>query len=931
MTDATDSSKWFRLPRNVVPTHYDITLKSDLEALRFSGTATIDLDVLEDTKEIVFNAAAKLHLSKSLVLSQALKTDSKSVVALDIDTKHERATAKLPNVLPKGSKAQLVVAFASDIDNSMMGYYRSTWEHEGNKGYYALTQFEPTAARRAIPTWDEPNLKATYTFRMIHRKETTALANMNVVSTKDISQVEQDKILRAAELGLDEASLSKTQGKTEGTTEGSTKVPSTASNDWTLTEFATTPKVSTYLVAWANGPFVSLESSYTSPLTGKVIPMKVYTTPEYIHQAQYALDVKVKVLPEYERVFDVAYPLPKLDTLVASDFDAGAMENWGLITGRTSVYLYDDEKSGLQGQKRTASVQSHEVAHQWFGNIATLDWWDNLWLNEAFATLMGEVVILDRCFPEWESASEFINTHLDRALDLDGKRSSHPIEVPLQGENVEDAINQVFDAISYSKGASVLRMLSNMIGEDVFLKGVSIYLKKHLYANAVTKDLWNGISESSGKDIASIMQNWILQQGFPVLTVAEEADGLRITQNRFLSTGDPAPEEDETLWYVPLMLKTIGKDGKVTVDRGAFLKSEREVKIPLENVQDTTYKLNAETIGVYRVAYSPERLAKLGEEAAKEKSAFSLEDRVGLVSDAFTLASAGYGKTSGGLSLLKALRNDPTYLVNSASSLNIGTLSSAWWEQDPKVQNAIKKLRADIFGPTAKKLGFEFGPNDSPDLKQLRAVAISAAANGEDEWTLSEIKKRFDHTVATGDDSQIHPDLLRTVFSRAVEHGGEKEYEAVLAIYRKPQTPTHKIAAMLALGAPTEAKLLDRTVEFLYSNEVKEQDFMYFFAALSGNPKGRRIIWEATKARWDVLSKRFAGNFSLSRLIEYSFSAFSSEKDAQDVEDFFKGKDTAKFSMGLSQGLDAVRSKARWVERDSKDVEEWLKSNGYLA
>ena len=930
MSSATDASKWFRLPRNVVPTHYDITLKSDLEALTFSGTATISLDVLEETDSITFNAAAKLSLSKALVTSEALKTDNKSIITLDVDQKHERATAVIPNKLPKGSKATLIVAFASDIDNSMMGYYRSTWEHEGKKGYYALTQFEPTAARRAIPTWDEPNLKATYTFRMIHRKDTVALANMNVVSSNDISQAEQDKILRASELQLE--ALTAAAGKTEAKTEAKTETTATsgASDQWAITEFATTPKVSTYLVAWANGPFVSLESSYTSPLTGKVIPMKVYTTPEYIHQAQYALDVKVKVLPEYERVFDVAYPLPKLDTLVASDFDAGAMENWGLITGRTSVYLYDPEKSGLQGQKRTAGVQSHEVAHQWFGNIATLAWWDNLWLNEAFATLMGEVVILDRCFPEWESASEFINMHLDRALDLDSKRSSHPIEVPLQGENVEDAINQVFDAISYSKGASVLRMLSNMIGEDVFLKGVSIYLKKHLYSNAVTKDLWDGISESSGKDIASIMANWILKQGFPVLTVTEEQDALHIKQNRFLSTGDPTPEEDQTLWHVPLMLKTVGADGKVSTDKDAFLKSERETRIPLQNAQQANYKLNAETIGVYRVAYSPERLAKLGEEAAKPQGAFSLEDRVGLVSDAFTLAKAGYGKTSGGLSLLQALKADPTYLVNSASSGHLSSLSSAWWEQDEQVRNAIDKLKVSIFGPTAKRLGFDFGKDDSPDLKQLRAVAIAAAAQGGDEWTLSEIKSRFAKLVETGDDSQIHPDLLRTVFSQSVKHGGEKEYETVLGVYHNPTTPTHKIAAMLALGASRDQKLLDRTIEFLFGGEVKEQDFMYFFAALSANPAGRRLIWEATKTRYDDLVKRFAGNFSLSRLIEYSFSSFSSQKDAEDVKSFFATKDTAKFSMGLSQGLDAVQANARWLERDSEDVRQWLSQNGYL-
>jgi aminopeptidase 2 len=259
---------------------------------------------------------------------------------------------------------------------------------------------------------------------------------------------------------------------------------------WKITKFEATPPVSTYLVAYANGPFEYLESSYTSPLSGKTRPLRIYATSDHIGQAQFALDVKAKVLPLYEQVFDVEYPLPKLDTLIAADFDAGAMENWGLITGRTSVYCLDPKRPAIAAKKRVATVQSHEVAHQWFGNITTMAWWDNLYLNEGFATLMGEVVIADKVFPEWRVHSEFISEHLNDALKLDAKLSSHPIEVECPDAN---QVNQIFDSLSYAKAASVLRMLSEYVGEDKFLKGVSIYLKKRLYANSVSRDLWDGV------------------------------------------------------------------------------------------------------------------------------------------------------------------------------------------------------------------------------------------------------------------------------------------------------------------------------------------------------------------------------------------------------------------------------------------------------
>jgi aminopeptidase 2 len=311
-TKPVDGSKYFRLSQDVIPSHYDITILSDLEKLTFSGMVTITMNINKDTDSITINAG-KLSLGKGVVASEALKTESKSIIALDIDSAHERVTAKLGSTLPKGSKATITLSYEGEIDNSMMGYYRSTWEHEGKKGFYALTQFEPTAARRAFPSFDEPGMKATYAFTMIHRKETVALANMPSESVKDITLAEAHKMLRLKELEVQPyEKTSKIEGKTEGKTEASTVK---ASDDWSITTFGTTPLLSTYLVAWANGPFVQLESSYKSS-DGRTIPLRVFSTKEYIHQAQYTLEVTAKVLPVYEKVFNEPYMMPKCDTLI---------------------------------------------------------------------------------------------------------------------------------------------------------------------------------------------------------------------------------------------------------------------------------------------------------------------------------------------------------------------------------------------------------------------------------------------------------------------------------------------------------------------------------------------------------------------------------------------------------------------------------------
>ena len=666
--------------------------------------------------------------------------------------------------------------------------------------------------------WDEPLLKSTYAVSMIAGEKETVLSNMPEVSSKPWkapSHVSEDSVFNDGyELGSmlgQPLSLGKTQG-------------GEPSGEWKITKFETSPLMSTYLVAFACGEFAYLNSEYQSAKTGKVVPLRIFSTPDTIKQARFGLDIKKWALPIYEEIFDIPFALPKLDTLVAHDFDQGAMENWGLITGRTTAYLYDPEKSSLAAKKRVADVQCHELAHMWFGNIVTMKWWDNLWLNEAFATFMGEVVISDRIWPEWKVRSQFIDYHLQtRALVLDAQRSSHAIEVECPDAN---QINQIFDGISYSKGASVLRMLAGMVGEVTFLKGVSIYLKKHLYGNAETRDLWDGMTEASGLDIAKIMSNWILKMGFPIINVEETGDGkIKITQNRFLSTGDVKPEEDETLWYVPLEIKTI-KNGKASVDHTAILQG-RSMTYDLGGAD--SFKLNAETVGVYRVGYSPQRFAKLG----KEASNFSIEDRVGLLADAATLAQAGYGKTSGSLALVHDLgRVETEYLPWSQITAALGKIVATWWEQAEPVREALDKLRIALCRPVVDKLGYDHRPSDEDDVKELRELVIRTCTAARDAGVLAELHRRFEPFLANNDDSRIPPDLQRTIYSAAVRHGGIKEYEKIRKLYDNPPNPSTKVDTIYALCSTENDEMLDRTYKMMVDGSVKSQDLYYFFVSL---------------------------------------------------------------------------------------------------
>ncbi|KAH8983498.1 leucyl aminopeptidase [Lactarius akahatsu] len=896
MASSENASDHYRLPTEVRPRHYDLTIRTDLEKEKFTGFVKIDLEIVKATKIVTFNAATELSLGPAtLVLASSGTHLTPAETKFDAST--ERASLTFAEELPAGTKATLRLGFESQLTDSMTGYYKSTWD----KGIYALTQFEPTDARRALPCWDEPLLKATFSVTLVSRKGTVSLSNMPALSDAPVSDVHTEALF-------------------EGVSDGS----------WNATRFETTPPMSTYLLALANGEFVHLESSYKSPLSGKVRPLRIYATPDVIGQAQYALDIKEKALPLYEQAFDIEYPLPKLDTLVANDFDAGAMENWGLITGRTTAYLVDPENADIAAKKRIAGTQSHEVAHMWFGNITTMKWWDNLYLNEGFATLacsMGEKIILDKIHPEWKVDADFINNHLTAALRLDAKLSSHPIEVA-----VPDAgqIGQIFDSLSYSKAASVLRMLSKYVGEEKFLKGVSLYLKKHLYSNTVSRNLWEGIGEATGLDVPRIMDNWVSKMGFPVLTVTETPSGIKVRQDRFLEGGPAKPEDNETIWLVPLLstidplaIMELEAPGQALVNNDALLET-REGEFALDTSKP--FKVNADTNGVYRVLYTPTRLAAIASEAAKSDSIFSLSDRIGLVHDSFALGKAGYLQLSAALNLVHELRAEKEFLVWDSIDANLAGIIYTWWERE-QVQEQLKVFRRALCSPLVETLGIEYSKDDSADTTQLRTLAVAGAAAAGDPATIRVLLDRFTRYIA-GDTSAIPADLLNVTFSTAVKHNGAPAYDAVLKLFENSKTPSIKVAAIRGLTGSIDPALQTRTFDMILSS-VRNQDLIYFFRGFCTNTEALYALREFFEANYSsVINKRLETTFSMKYIVQSVYSGFGKEEDRVKAEAFFKDKDTRKYNQALAQALDGISAKAAFIERSTSDIVTWLEKWG---
>ncbi|KAG0299845.1 Aminopeptidase 2 mitochondrial [Dissophora globulifera] len=951
------------LPTNVRPTHYDLTLTPDLVNFTFLGQALINLDINKPTTAITLNSN-QLEITSATLTNLALKTES-SQAATDItlEKTNETATFTFADELQPGTTAVLCIAFKGILSESMNGFYRSSFkDNDGKTHYIATTQFEATDARKAFPCWDEPAIKATFDITLRVPSDLVALSNMNVISEKEIAH--SGKLKGDSTKGPDGAPStqkgdvpttqkgdvpstqkgdvpstqkgdvpSTQKGDVPSTQKGdvpSTQkgdVPSTQKGDATVgkplkeVKFATTPVMSTYLVAFIVGKFEYIETvtkNLPTPIT-----CRVYVLPGKTEEAEFALSVTPLALEYFTELFGVAYPLPKMDLITIPDFESGAMENWGLVTYRSIRLLFNEKTSDLSYKRHIAYTICHEIAHQWFGNLVTMDWWDYLWLNEGFATWVGNLAV-SKFFPEWDNWSYFIADGFQMGLALDGLRSSHPIEVPCKHPH---EIHQIFDAISYYKGASCIRMLSSWLGLDVFLEGIRLYIKKHAYKNTSTEDLWSALSEASGVDVGLFMNAWIKQVGYPVVSIEEDLDvsTLLFKQSRYLSSGDLTPAEDTARWTVPLGIEPSPSDSKQNVQ----LLSGDSHTVKLEN--GGHYKVNSNYDGFFRTAYPASALKRISQSIKSKDPLFTPGDRVGLLADLGALSKSGHVKTSSLLELLESFEDEDQYVVWVAIAERVNVLSSVFYKQPDDFQKALEKFQRKLFSKAAASLGWETKASDDYRATLLRKVLLTNAGCAGDEDVVKEAQKRFAAYVA-GDSKALNQNLQSTAFEIVVLHGDESDFEKVLKCWREATATDQKLAAIGALTTTRHAALVQQLLALSVSDEVKSQDIGYFFGGLSRNPASRHVLWEYIKANWEMLSKRYDGSMALlGNIVKSGVGRFASEEMAKDCEAFFEGKNVNDISRPIAQSLEVIRSNAKWVTREADDVREWLVSKGYLA
>ncbi|KAK5856953.1 hypothetical protein PBY51_010228 [Eleginops maclovinus] len=882
-TDSNGDWKNFRLPSYVNPVHYDLHLEPDLEDDTYTGTVDIHVEVSKPTRhlwlhirETFVSAIPRLRMQggkagqREMAVKGCFEYVSQQYVVVE-------ATQELPVTGP-GEVYVLSLDFQGFLNGSVVGFYRVIYIEDGDTKKIAATDHEPTDARKSFPCFDEPNKKATYNISITHDDKYGALSNMPPQGTPE--QLPGNKV---------------------------------------KTSFEKSVPMSTYLVCFAVHQFSHLERT-----SAKGIPLRIYAQPSQLKTAEYAANTTKVIFDYFEEYFNMTYSIPKLDKIAIPDFGTGAMENWGLITYRETNLLYDDKQSSSYNKQRVASVIAHELVHQWFGNIVTMDWWDDLWLNEGFASFF-EYVGVEKAEPNWGMRDIMIISDVLPVMVDDALLSSHPIIVEV---STPAEITSVFDGISYSKGASILRMLEDWMGKDLFRDGCRKYLKDYHFQNAKTANFWTSMAEVSGLPVADVMDTWTKQMGYPVLDLTVTETDAKLSQKRFLldpnANASTTPSPLGYKWTIPVKWHSVKSNKNMSE---IFYKSATEmvVKNYLAS-EDGLLKVNNDHIGFYRVNHDNLMWNAISEQLQNNHLELDAADRTSYIDDVFALARANVIDYGNAFNLTKYLKNETDYIVWERVSSSIAYVRDMLSDKEfyPKFQQLFR----DHVKAITTQLGWE--DNGLQTERLLRETVLSISCQMGDEASLTEASRIFDQWIS-GSLSSVAVNLRLLVYKYGMKKSADAtKWNTMFIKYKSTTLAQEKDKLLYGLASVENVELLYKLLEATKDESVvRSQDLFTVVRYVSLNPLGQDMAWEWTTLNWDYLVNRYTINDrNLGRLLGQITTRYNTELQLWKMEHFFnKTMDAGAGVMPRQQALETVRNNIEWIKTNENEISAWLQNN----
>ena len=846
----------YRLPSSVIPSHYNLHLIPDLESEAFEGSVDISIDVSETISEIVLN-------SKEIELTSARLVGDSAVIEVTnftYDQELERVTLQLASDASPGSH-NLLIDFDGILNRKLAGFYISTFTDEaGVERKIATTQFESTDARQAFPCFDEPAMKASFEVALTVPNDLFAASNGPIIS-ETVSEDGSERTVK----------------------------------------FGTTIKMSTYLVAFIVGPFEA-----TDPVDVDGVPLRIIHPIGKGHLTSYALESGAFSLKYFTDYYGIPYPGEKLDLVAVPDFAFGAMENLGCVTFREVILLVDTERATQPELLRIADVIAHEIAHMWFGDLVTMQWWNGIWLNEAFATFMA-AMCTDAFNPEWRRWDQF-SLERSAAFDVDSLQKTRPIEYEVKSPADADGM---FDLLTYEKGGSVLRMLEQHLGPDQFRDGIRYYLKKHEYGNTETSDLWDALEEVTGEPVRSTMDAWIYQRGYPIVNV-KQCDGCNKTilaQSRFFYK---SPDEaDETVWPIPMGLKYADSDGNVGSMK--MLMTEDDVEIAeLESAR--WVNANGGSNGFYRVNYSPDLMSSL-RDAMGEMEAV---ERYSLADDQWSAMAAGRSSAIDYLNLAEGYSDEDDLDVWTLLTRNLASLERII--EDEGARTRMRSRLGTLYSAGLSRLGWEPRDGDSPRDVELRGVlARSLGITARDEGALTRLRELHDGYLSG---AAIEPNLASASANAVAILGSASDYEVFLGRFKNPATPQEERRYMSLLASFPGAGEMQNTLEMCVNGDVRSQDGPYLAGGAMFNRHHGFSAWEFIKSHWDEMLEMYPDN-SIVRMVS-GVQALSKPEQVADIKQFFEAHSVPTGELTLAQHLERLDVNVASRQRETAPLTEWL-------